>query len=257
MDKEQRKLLAILEDGTGEASAQMETGIPATNYGTTVAEATKSPWKSIGAEQSTGGFQLIRCAACQTLFDISKQRHQSLVRCNQCNEATSMVRAPAGKKYVRCPCKCLLICHESAAKIACPRPGCRRIINLVPKQSFQTPNSLPIFTCAYCFNQFLFNLPKSALSGCTYARCPDHDCKKVSSIGSPKFGRKWAIIFLIMSLVFTGAAVGLICTTSYTEESTKGGIYVIFVGMFLIAFLSFVRSLYYWTMKVSLIQGST
>lgn len=252
MHSEQRKLLAILEHGTEQDESEPTEKGASSLYGAT------SSRKAIG-DKPTSLTNLLRCQACQTLIDISKKCDRSVVRCNQCHEATSINgRAPPGQKYVRCPCKCLLICHEAAVKIACPRPGCRRIISLLPKYSFQTPNAVPIFTCAYCYNQFLFDIPKHSLNSCAYARCPDNDCKRVSSIGCPKYGRKWAIIFLILSIVFTGIGIGVICaTTTQIDESTQGAIYVAYVGLFLIAFMSFIRSLYYWTMKVSLIQGST
>jgi phosphatidylinositol-4,5-bisphosphate 4-phosphatase len=251
MNSEQRKLLAILEHGTEQDESEQTEKGASPLYGST------STWKA-PEEKPMSLAHLLRCQACQTLIDISKMSAKSVVRCNQCHEATSINgRAPPGQKYVRCPCKCLLICHEAAVKIACPRPGCRRIISLVPKYSFQTPNAVPIFTCAYCYNQFLFDIPKNALNRCTYARCPDNDCKKVSSIGGPKYGRKWGIIFMILSMIFIGAGIGVICTTAHMKAATEGGIYVVYVGLFLMAFLSFIRSLYYWTMKVSLIQGST
>lgn len=30
---------------------------------------------------------------------------------------------PTGKKYVRCPCNCLLICKDTSRRIGCPRPN--------------------------------------------------------------------------------------------------------------------------------------
>ncbi|KAG9355501.1 hypothetical protein JZ751_000339 [Albula glossodonta] len=72
---------------------------------------------------------------------------------------------PAGKKYVRCPCNCLLICKDTSRRIGCPRPNCRRIINLSPvmviPEEQPTQPALPVqpegmrVVCGHCGNTFL------------------------------------------------------------------------------------------------------
>lgn len=71
--------------------------------------------------------------------------------------------APPGKKYVRCPCNCLLICKSSSQRIACPRPNCKRIINLAPSPITPPVLSMPGMCrvgCAHCHDTFLVSHQK-------------------------------------------------------------------------------------------------
>lgn len=130
-----------------------------------------------------GGMPMVTCRVCQAMIDISGKRDQHVVKCCQCNEATVRVgdfprfvcllrmmflflimfiqpirNAPPGKKYVRCPCNCLLICKSSSQRIACPRPNCKRIINLAPSPITPPVLSMPGMCrvgCAHCHDTFL------------------------------------------------------------------------------------------------------
>lgn len=131
-----------------------------------------------------GGMPMVTCRVCQAMIDISGKRDQHVVKCCQCNEATVCLymffvlfmlvhgtkltstiflmqpirNAPPGKKYVRCPCNCLLICKSSSQRIACPRPNCKRIINLAPSPITPPVLSMPGMCrvgCAHCHDTFL------------------------------------------------------------------------------------------------------
>jgi phosphatidylinositol-4,5-bisphosphate 4-phosphatase len=92
----------------------------------------------------------------------------------------------------------------------------------------------------------LFNTLNNAL-----ARCPH--CRKVSSVG-PEFARTRSIIFLIFGLVVLGIGIGITVGT-LNIAAEKAGMYVVYVGAFLVTLLLLLRSLYYCSMKISLIEG--
>lgn len=125
--------------------------------------------------------------------------------------------APPGKKYVRCPCNCLLICKSSSQRVACPRPNCKRIINLAPSPVTPPVPTMPGMcrvTCGHCHDTFLFNTLTNAL-----ARCPH--CRKVSSVGS-EFAKNRSNVYLALGIVFLAIGIAILWGTySYAAVSLK------------------------------------
>lgn len=187
----------------------------------------------------------ISCRVCSGMVDVRGKLNQNVVKCGICNEHSPIKPATDGKKYIRCTCKCLLLCNETSQIVACPRRSCNRIINLnlIENGKFVTiaeTNNTRI-VCAHCNAIFLFNIKNAQMAECPY-------CKAISIV-SPEIKRNRIIIFAILGITFLVAAVlsTIFHVTLYNEIWMR----LVSAGLFFCFFICLVRVIYLCFLKIS------
>lgn len=195
------------------------------------------------------GGPTVTCRVCEVDISLEGRTSQHVVRCQNCNEVTPIRAAPPGKKYVRCPCNCLLVCKASSNRIACPRLDCRRVITLVASAPIGTAVRAPPGTCrvqcVHCQEMFMFNTLKNNVANCPH-------CKKSSSVGV-RYARSRAGIYFICFVIGLLMTTGIILGTH--DYSPKFLVIMFWIGLILGTCFCLHRFVYFMRLKISTVLG--
>lgn len=224
---------------------------------------TNHPTTPTPSEGSSAGSSLIphiNCRVCQTVLSVEGKLHLHVIKCHSCGEATPIRPAPSGKKYVRCPCNCLLICKSTSQRIVCPRPNCKRVISLGPASitnfhrdgDRRSQNPTRRIICAYCNTSFLWVLPGDA-----YEACPH--CSRYSSFGPGYRAKRIKLFAVLTTIIMILAGCVTAVAVHYANSSTADWshwCYVSFGVLFFFAFIFLFRTFHLACMRVSRIEQS-
>ncbi|XP_068164838.1 type I phosphatidylinositol 4,5-bisphosphate 4-phosphatase-B-like [Antennarius striatus] len=248
-DGEETPLLSEQHDGS---SGLSPGNIPyLESLPNSVAPGEPPPPYSPQGNSASSSTPVVCCRVCHNTISLVGKTHQSVVKCSICNEATPIKNAPFGKKYVRCPCNCLLICKVTSQLIACPRPSCERIINLrttyTENRSIGAhPQPVPVYIrviCGHCFHAFLWKKVCPRI----FLRCPH--CRKFSSVDRryPKRrGLMWFLIFVITFGIYAGFMAG-----TFNSAMANPIMFALWVLFFLPPLLALRRTFIWCCMKIS------
>lgn len=207
--------------------------------GTAAAPPPYTPNTNSGSSQ---GSQFVQCRVCNNVIQVALGTRSRVVKCQGCNEATPISSPPPGKKYVRCPCNCLLTCSATATRVICPRENCKRVIGVGAMNIRPSLNNDRIrVVCGCCARSILW--PRNA----AVARCPH--CRRTTYIDRSWMKRRafvclaiGIILFLIGIAVTGGTAIFV---------AQHAGIVVVYIGAFISGIGFFIRSAFYFAMKQS------
>ncbi|XP_065187440.1 type 2 phosphatidylinositol 4,5-bisphosphate 4-phosphatase-like [Sycon ciliatum] len=170
----------------------------------------------------------VACQVCRTNLTFADRSGLRVVTCSRCQEATPVGAPPAGKKYVRCTCNCLLTCSTTARQIICPRANCKRTV------SVGGGTSTDRVTCRNCNVTTRWTARGYSSRRCS--RC--HSLMPISE-EMMKFARGRAILFIILGLVCTLLAIGvLVATILYAPY----GVVAVPIGLFSAGVYFFARA---------------
>lgn len=190
--------------------------------------------------------KFIRCKVCQKLIDIDNKQHLLVVKCASCREVTPLREPPAGKRYLRCSCNCLMMVDSSAARVVCARPSCQKVITIQSQGGMRVAASRPRGTttvrCAHCRRPFQY-----ISGGKKLVRCPH--CRKVSVMDN-RYRMRMAGIFAFVGAVLLVAALAA-CGVAMDNDNGSWGMFGFLGASVLISLIFLQRTFYYCRLQVS------
>lgn len=218
---------------------QLYSGPPPVNYSQSDSQFPAPPPYS----PSSGQTLFVQCRVCQHVIHVPQGSQSRVVKCGSCQEATPISAPPPGKKYVRCPCNCLLTCSATATRVICPRPNCKRTIGVGSITVRQNANLDRVrVTCGHCRRSILWPAHTAV------ARCPHCRGRSYINYSWMKYRAMFCVLlgllFIFAGCIVTGVTLGV--------AISQGGIYVISVGFFVSGIGLLIRSFFYCIMTRSL-----